>query len=501
MPGLGFVRLLDQGPATAIGQLSDLQIVQTAAGAVLYASSRTDGTVTVFGLAGGILSVQDRHPLPATLSPLGPLRLEVLTLDGRAHLVSLQMAGPGLPTYALDAAGRLAGHTGYLAGPNLPATAVSAAEALSLGGQDYVFTATSRGLNTYQLRPDQSLRQLGAPVQPLTGLDAELTALEAVRIGGRSFLFATSDTIDAVLGYRVWSDGRLQPVDSLGAVDGLGLATPTALEAVQVGGQTWLIVASAGSSSLSLIRVAPDGTLTPVRHLVDDLGSRFQSVVALDALVVGDRAYVAAAGADDGLSLFLLLPGGRLLQLDSIADSTGSSLQNVSAVALVQQGGQLHVLASSAAEPGLTQFSLPIGTTLRASPQGGTLEGNAGPDMIHDSAADDILRGNAGDDILFGGGAQIGSMAGPGPISSCSPAMAGPTRSAASNPGSTGSTCRAGPACAGSTSCRFPAATTAARSASGGRRCGSTASPAIPSASQRFAPPFPTASPTSRWAR
>ena len=51
----------------------------------------------------------------------------------------------------------------------------------------------------------------------------------------------------------------------------------------------------------------------------------------------GDHVFVAAAGSEPGLSLFQLLPGGRLLHLDTLADHAGITLADISALDMIQQ--------------------------------------------------------------------------------------------------------------------------------------------------------------------
>jgi hypothetical protein len=83
-------------------------------------------------------------------------------------------------------------------------------------------------------------------------------------------------------------------------------------------------MASAGSSSLTVAEVRADGSLLVTDHLIDDLAP------------LRRRCHVATARRRTRLpggrrerqrvSLFEILPGGRLLLLSTVADTTGTTL-------------------------------------------------------------------------------------------------------------------------------------------------------------------------------
>lgn len=88
----------------------------------------------------------------------------------------------------------------------------------------------------------------------------------------------------------------------------------------------------------------------------DTRDTRFDDAAHLASARWNDWTLVLAAGADDGLSLLALLPDGRLLHLDSLADSAAATLANVGALAATVIGDALVVLATSGVEPGISQF-------------------------------------------------------------------------------------------------------------------------------------------------
>ena len=409
MPGMSFVATWLGSGSQNVDLVSDLDLCLTTGGPVIYATSRTDQTITSFSLTTGRATLTDQKSLPAGTSPLGGLQLEVIELEGSLQAVSLSGTGAGLPSYQLDSAGGLAAGTDYLGAANL-GSQLSALSAVNIGGQDYLYVAEvgsvpgAGALQYYRLDNDGALRPGvagGAQTVMATGVSAMVTHDR----GGQDYLFAVSATDHQIYGYQLTGAGNLNLVVSIGAAQGLGLNVPTAVEMLRAGAQDYLVVAASGSSSLSVLRVGAHGSLTPTDHVIDDLTTRFQSVTSIDTLTHNGRAYVVAGGGDDGVSIFELLPGGRLLHLDTVPDGVTMALQNVSALRLVSTDDEIQILAGSGTEAGLTQLRLDPGTgqVLGAGTTGGTLSGGAGHDLLSEGRGNDRLEGGAGDDTLVGG--------------------------------------------------------------------------------------------------
>ncbi|MCG7625973.1 calcium-binding protein [Epibacterium sp. Ofav1-8] len=221
-------------------------------------------------------------------------------------------------------------------------------------------------------------------------------------LGGQQYVFAASGLEAGISAYRLDSAGRLSHVDSLGARDGVGIHAPTALLAIEAGGQPVLLLAAAGSSSISVIGLGSTGQLSLLDHQTDTLSTRFGAVTVMEAITHGGQTYVVAGGGDDGLTLFALLEGGQLLALDSLADSTGLGLDNVNGLALRMMGDTLHVFATSETEAGLTHATVPLAATaVQAGGSGNdTLTADVSGGVLLDGHGDDRLVGAAGADVF-----------------------------------------------------------------------------------------------------
>ncbi len=276
---------------------------------------------------------------------------------------------------------------------------------IDIGGATYLVTSlpNAPGLATFQVQGDGSLLALTPAPDPAVGQISDLASVTAY---GQTWVLSTSQSGDSIDSYSIDSTGTMTHAGSFGAVDGLGINTPTDLVPVTLEGQPYVVVASAGTSSLSVLRLEADGSLTPVDHILDDLNSRFADTTVLETVTVGDAVFVLAAGSDDGFSLFRLRPDGKLHLLASVADTPTTTLNNISAATMGVDGNVLRIFATSGTEPGMSHFSYDLsalGTNFIGTSGADTLSGSSLDDMMLGGAGDDTISGGAGNDIIIDG--------------------------------------------------------------------------------------------------
>src|SRR5690606_25015525 len=131
--------------------------------------------------------------------------------------------------------------------------------------------------------------------------------------------------------------------DRLTAAEGLAVNDPTKIATVRVDGRDYILLGSAGTGSVTVVELTRGGALGIRDQVNDDRATRFDGLTVLETATADGRAYVVAGGADDGLTLMALLPGGRLVHLDTIADSAGLTLDNPAALALSVRDGWLEI--------------------------------------------------------------------------------------------------------------------------------------------------------------
>ena len=268
---------------------------------------------------------------------------------------------------------------------------------VNTGSDSYLIATTpdNLGLTSFRVQPDGSMT-LAIP-RPVTSA-AAVSDLATVTCYGKTWVIGSSVSGDSVESYTIDATGALTHQTSFGAADGLGVNAPTALSPVMMNGQPYIILGSADSASLSVLRLEADGSFTPTDHVLDDLGTRFDTTGVIETQQIGDTTFVLAAGSDDGFSLFKVLPDGTLHHLSSFEDTNNTTLQNVSAATMVQDGTNLRIFVSSSTESGLSHFRYDL------SSLGSSITGTNGADILGGTAQDDVLLGADGDDTISGGG-------------------------------------------------------------------------------------------------
>lgn len=231
---------------------------------------------------------------------------------------------------------------------------------------------------------------------------ADPTGLASVTYAGTTYVYATSSNEPGISIFRLSTSGQLSPVEDLDADDGLWASNITRLAATTVDGAPFVLVAGAGSGLISVAAVGDAGRLTVVDHVLDNLGTRFDDITVLETLVVGPRTYVATSGGDDGVSLFSLLPNGQLVHLDTLEDTQTLGLSSISALSLSLHRGDVHLIAASESEAGLTHLTYDPGSGLQlaGSTRNDTLTGGTSADILLDGAGDDRMTGGGGADLF-----------------------------------------------------------------------------------------------------
>lgn len=139
------------------------------------------------------------------------------------------------------------------------------------------------------------------------------SVIHDIAVLGDQILYGTADDrvgaigIDGVQNWQISVEDSL-PVRHISAVEG-----------ISVHGKDYVIVASHGTDSLSVLDQS-QRDITISDHIVDNADTRIAGVSYLNAFYARDKAYVFAAGEDAGYSLFQLTSEGRLVLVQSSGD-------------------------------------------------------------------------------------------------------------------------------------------------------------------------------------
>ena len=391
-----FNTTITRAPETLVTSIVDLDINVSSSGELtLFSLTRPIYLGTAFTLGSdGALSFNDEFSSPAELS-----QFEIISIGGVDHLLGI---GPGLADPILWPIAT----DGTLGAPlSLPTDAgafggFADIAGIAIGGDTFVYGVgyTNTSLYGFLVNPATGGGTGNTPPPLLTNV----SRVDTATVGGTPMVLTVSADGRTISSHVAGSGGGLTLADTTGAADGLGVANVGEIRHVSLPDGDYLVVAAQGSSSLSVIAISDVGALAPVDHVVDDLGTRFQNVTALATTTVDGRTLVAAGGVDGGVTVFELLPGGRLHRTDVLLDDQDRALAGLGALAFARTGDLLQLYATSQSEAGISHF------TASMANWGPTLSGTGGDDVITGNNLDQILWGRAGNDTLDGGaGADI----------------------------------------------------------------------------------------------
>jgi Ca2+-binding RTX toxin-like protein len=405
--GFQFVGLLTTGPAANLEGITDLDVVWQGGTAVLYSSGAPSGGVSAYRLSVGQAQFLDSESYGPGVQYATAGQLETLQIGSTSALITLGRRETVLECFDLDAGGRIAG-LGEITTAGGFQTPIMALEPVALNGQQWVYASHlgENGLTAYTLSAAGQMTRAFSTTTGPGAQGADLSVIETVSVQGQNLLVTSSLLENAITSYRIASNGTLTEASRMGSLDGLGIEAPTALVQTVLNGQTYLVVAASGTDSLSVLHIDATGVMQVADHALGSMSTRLGQVSVLESVTINGQVFLVAGGGDDGLSLLTLLPGGRLLHLAQIADSTDMTLNNVSALALHVENGVIEVFATGEGESGITHLRVDPGalaTPIHGDAGNNTLTGTNAADLISGEDGNDRLSGGGGNDILLDG--------------------------------------------------------------------------------------------------
>ena len=410
--------------ARALSGITDMEAVSVGGALRLYTTTRMGGAFLALTV-GNRISLLDQEVLGTTSVLPAPSKVSMLALGNKAVALLTGGSASKMSGYVIaddGSIGAIIKVTGGVSG------VVAAQAVVESEGKTYCYfnRMGEARLQVYQLLTNGRMQFIDETFSQGGFQGVDVTALEPVTIGARSYLLALSSGSDALRAFRVESDGGLTPVSTLGAEGGMGIAAPSAIEIVGFDGKKYALVTAAGSSSISVVELGAGAQMVLADHVVDTRDTRFAGVQAFATAQIGDRVFILAGGGDGGVTLFTLLPGGRLLQLAQKLQTADLALDNITAMKAVVINGMIEVFVAGEGA-GIIRLRIDPGE-LHAMLLGGTgadtriggagndlIDGRGGNDTLNGGVGDDILVDGAGNDDLSGGaGADIFVMAGDG---------------------------------------------------------------------------------------
>ncbi|TVS05924.1 MAG: calcium-binding protein, partial [Rhodobacteraceae bacterium] len=382
--------LLDQG-------ISDSLVHKTSQGSFLVATTGAYGGLSVHRIAAnGNLVPVDSLVFPESVQNATSSHLSIGEFNGQT-IIFFGSTPTTLIGYVINANGTLGGFR------NIGLTALE--DAYLSQGADNLTSLTK-------------LTDTPTSLLPAHAWQTNTVALHEIGLPGGNHILTLGALDNQITSYRLNPNGSVVQVDSLGAIEGLGIAAPTAMEVVTIQGRSYALVASSGGSAISLVEIGPNGSLTPVQHIIDTASTRFYRVQDLSVAQAGDHAFAFAIGADHGVTMFRLLPDGQLVFMESWADGAGGALNTPLTVSTQVSGSTLHVAIGAQNASGLTHFQVNLAqmgiVQTKSAAWAGTLSGSNDHDVLIAAVNNDTLLGGGGNDVLVSGPGQTVMTGGPG---------------------------------------------------------------------------------------
>ncbi|MCV2876246.1 M10 family metallopeptidase C-terminal domain-containing protein [Rhodobacteraceae bacterium XHP0102] len=418
---LELAQYLPEAGNPLLSRVTDLSLIDPdgsgPTGPRLYATNRYDGQIWGFDIDADAVSLvtSSAHLRPDAAGAVA----EIYALPTQSGPAILTGGGGAHPLARFD----LSDQGVLSAGMALPDTPAITSDLGQMTGVDLadgahlVFGALSQGGGLATLRFSAAGTLENTTIIPLGTISA-LTQM--VTTSGQTLLFVAQDGTSRVEAYALSPQGGVSLLDHIDGQSGLSTAQVMALKAARVAGQDLLIIGGAGSSSLSVVRIGPNGEMDLADHIMDTSLSRFGGLRVVETVQHGAETFVVAAGTDDGLSVFRLLPTGRLVEIATRADGFAESLADISDIAAISRGDHIEIFVTSSSEAGLTKLELVTGdmgdvlfgdqaaNTLSGTAFADIIDGGSGSDILSAGAGDDLIRDGAGIDVMNGGaGADI----------------------------------------------------------------------------------------------
>jgi Ca2+-binding RTX toxin-like protein len=385
--------------------VQDILIDATFAQPIIYVATGSGGAGLSVWSVDQTLSVRvDIASYPGGVQLGQPIELSLMHINGQATLATIGINDAGIWAYEQGKSGAIS-KTGYQPMSGLP----NDLKAVTTGG-GLVFGAhsNSQKIEVWDSGSTGEFTNLRKINSGLENAPSGIIKLTHIEIGDPDILLALTDGEDTLGSYTVDKNGRPTLVNTYTVSDGVGIAGASNLDVVQMAGRSYAIVTGRDSNTLTVFEIGSGGGIVARDHLIDTGDTRFGGAAHLAISTIGDSVFVAAAGNDDGISLFQLLPGGRLLHLSTQADTAEMTLENISALDMASSGETLIIAVTSETEVGLTIFDSVLG------PQGITLTGTDINATLRGTSDDDVIIGGVGSEYIITGGGNDVLMDGAG---------------------------------------------------------------------------------------
>ena len=389
-----------------LARAAGVEIVQFGDRTFVYVAAIDDDGIAVFEmLPDGTLTALPDVEDSVALELDGAFRMTSCEISGTYFLIVAGQFDDGISVFSVDpVTGALANTDNISDAGGLELDGASAVSAVTVAGNTFVVVAgyNDNGLSIFGLDANGTL----IPVQNISDigtleLDGAYYVTDAM-VDGVQLILVSGYADNGISVFSMEATGQLTPLFDLADDPSLQLAQPSDLEVVQIGGVTYLYVASQGEDAVSVFSVAASGQLT----LLDTVtGPSLNGVHGLRTIDVDGLTLLAAAAQHTGtVTLFSVQPSGRLVEIAQVGDDATLNLLGTLSGDFVQTGDGLFYVASGFLDSGISVFEIAGGNDALVGDDGDNqLLGLGGDDTLTGLGGDDLLSGGGGGDLLSGG--------------------------------------------------------------------------------------------------
>ena len=268
-----------------------------------------------------------------------------------------------------------------------------AVDAFSMGDDKYAIVASfdDSGVQLIRVHENGTMAAADSATDDAGGFWtlAQASDVDTFAMGGATYALASSYSDSAVQLIRVHENGTLSAAGSAtNNVDGFdALWGPRALDAFDMGGDAYAVVASERSDGVQLIRVHENGTMSAAGSVFDDPqspGDRLDGPRGIGAFAVGDITYaIVASYGDKGVQLIRIHENGTLSKAGSAVDTDAGdgpfdTLEGASGVDTLVLGNRTYAIVASSYDNDATLIRVHENGTLASA---GSVTGGGGTDI------------------------------------------------------------------------------------------------------------------------
>lgn len=393
---------------TRLAGISDFEITIVNGLPVLLVGSEAESAVTSFSLADPGMPLEitqiDYSEDSGTLVLTGFATYEY---EGLSYAVTMGRYDDNHGLYRIDDTGAMIFEGSFA--PEYEFTAYGRTAVTVDLGDEVLFVSSvmnKNGLHSFKLRDDGSISKLTVVWDRYERHLEDVVDMELSQAYGKNTL-AVASALDAGIHLlSVAPGGAITLEADYGPGSGLGFNAISDLEFVTAKGKPYLVVASAGTDSLHVLRFKSSYKLKEKDSYIDTAETRFEGVSTIETFSYGDRSFVAAAGSDEGVTLFEIDWQGQLVLLDVITDGFDTALANISEMEVRLIDNMAYVYVASSGDNGFTVLSVDLqqtGDYKKGNKKSNIINGAAGDDTIWGKNGKDKLKGFQGDDRLIDG--------------------------------------------------------------------------------------------------